>query len=77
MPPPNVTGGLHMGHAMFVALQDILARYHRMQGRATLALTCILLLICTDIHPPPHRYHRMKGEPTLWLYDDVTLCMMI
>ena len=26
MPPPNVTGKLHMGHAMFVALQDILAR---------------------------------------------------
>jgi valyl-tRNA synthetase len=38
MPPPNVTGGLHMGHAMFVALQDILARFHRMRGRPTLWL---------------------------------------
>jgi len=38
MPPPNVTGGLHMGHAMFVALQDILARYHRMKGQPTLWL---------------------------------------
>ncbi|EKX31259.1 hypothetical protein GUITHDRAFT_83283 [Guillardia theta CCMP2712] len=38
MPPPNVTGGLHMGHAMFVALQDILARYHRMTGKPTLWL---------------------------------------
>ena len=38
MPPPNVTGGLHMGHAMFVALQDILARYHRMKGEPTLWL---------------------------------------
>ncbi len=38
MPPPNVTGYLHMGHAMFVALQDIIARYHRMRGKATLYL---------------------------------------
>ncbi|CAM9653610.1 unnamed protein product [Chrysoparadoxa australica] len=38
MPPPNVTGSLHMGHAMFVALQDILARYHRMRGEPTLWL---------------------------------------
>jgi valyl-tRNA synthetase len=32
MPPPNVTGTLHNGHALFVTLQDILTRYHRMQG---------------------------------------------
>ena len=38
MPPPNVTGRLHLGHAMFVALQDILARFHRMRGRPTLWL---------------------------------------
>ena len=36
MPPPNVTGKLHMGHAIFVALQDVLARYHRMRGRPVL-----------------------------------------
>ncbi|KAK4776247.1 hypothetical protein SAY87_024208 [Trapa incisa] len=36
MPPPNVTGSLHMGHAMFVTLEDILVRYHRMKGRPTL-----------------------------------------
>eukprot|EP00892_Ulva_mutabilis_P000534 jgi/Ulvmu1/10481/UM064_0018.1 len=36
MPPPNVTGKLHMGHAMFVTLQDIMARFHRMQGRPVL-----------------------------------------
>ncbi|GMH59148.1 hypothetical protein TrRE_jg10253, partial [Triparma retinervis] len=36
MPPPNVTGRLHMGHAIFVALQDVLARFHRMRGRPTL-----------------------------------------
>ncbi|KAJ0100413.1 hypothetical protein Patl1_21253 [Pistacia atlantica] len=38
MPPPNVTGSLHMGHAMFVTLEDIMIRYHRMKGRPTLWL---------------------------------------
>ncbi|KAL3944698.1 MAG: hypothetical protein SGBAC_001213 [Bacillariaceae sp.] len=38
MPPPNVTGRLHMGHAIFVALQDVLARFHRMRGRPVLWL---------------------------------------
>eukprot|EP00171_Calliarthron_tuberculosum_P020672 IDg20672t1 len=38
MPPPNVTGDLHMGHAMFVAVEDILTRHARMQGRPTLYL---------------------------------------
>jgi valyl-tRNA synthetase len=38
MPPPNVTGKLHMGHAMFVTLQDIMARYRRMAGHPTLWL---------------------------------------
>ena len=32
IPPPNVTGQLHMGHALDETLQDILIRYHRMQG---------------------------------------------
>ena len=38
MPPPNVTGQLHMGHALDAALQDIVTRYKRMQGYATLWL---------------------------------------
>ncbi len=38
MPPPNVTGQLHMGHALDATLQDILTRYKRMQGYATLWL---------------------------------------
>ena len=38
MPPPNVTGALHMGHAMFVTLQDVMARNARMRGRPTLWL---------------------------------------
>ena len=36
MPPPNVTGQLHMGHALDCTLQDILTRYKRMQGFSTL-----------------------------------------
>jgi valyl-tRNA synthetase len=36
IPPPNVTGELHMGHVMFVALEDIMIRYHRMTGKPTL-----------------------------------------
>ena len=36
IPPPNVTGQLHMGHALDETLQDILIRYHRMRGYNTL-----------------------------------------
>ncbi len=36
MPPPNVTGALHLGHALNNTLQDILTRYHRMRGFNTL-----------------------------------------
>jgi valyl-tRNA synthetase len=36
MPPPNVTGSLHMGHALTFTLQDILIRWRRMQGRDAL-----------------------------------------
>src|SRR4028118_1250050 len=36
IPPPNVTGSLHMGHALNNTLQDILARHWRMRGRAVL-----------------------------------------
>ncbi len=38
LPPPNVTGTLHMGHAAMLAIQDILIRYHRMRGYKTLWL---------------------------------------
>ncbi len=35
IPPPNVTGSLHMGHALNNTIQDILCRYHRMLGEIT------------------------------------------
>jgi len=38
IPPPNVTGSLHIGHALNQTLQDVLARYHRMRGEAVLWL---------------------------------------
>lgn len=38
MPPPNANGPLHIGHALFVTLQDIMIRYQRMQGKKTLWL---------------------------------------
>lgn len=38
MPPPNITGQLHMGHAMDGVMQDSLTRYHRMKGDPTLWL---------------------------------------
>ena len=36
IPPPNVTGALHQGHALFVTLEDLMIRYERMRGRAAL-----------------------------------------
>lgn len=41
MPPPNITGELHLGHAFQQILMDILIRYHRMQGKNTLWMTGI------------------------------------
>jgi valyl-tRNA synthetase len=38
MPPPNANDPLHIGHARFVAIEDVLIRYHRMLGEATLWL---------------------------------------
>ncbi len=36
IPPPNVTGKLHLGHVLFVSLEDLMIRYHRMKGMPTL-----------------------------------------
>lgn len=36
LPPPNVTGTLHIGHAVMLAIEDVLIRYHRMKGDRTL-----------------------------------------
>jgi valyl-tRNA synthetase len=36
IPPPNVTGALHIGHALFATLEDLMIRYERMRGKAAL-----------------------------------------
>ena len=36
IPPPNVTGSLHLGHALTIAIEDTITRWHRMQGKTTL-----------------------------------------
>src|SRR3990167_6314439 len=38
MPPPNANDPLHVGHAMFITVEDIFIRYHRMKGEAALWL---------------------------------------
>ncbi len=38
IPPPNITGQLHMGHALNIVVQDIITRYNRMKGKETLWL---------------------------------------
>ena len=38
MPPPNLTGELHLGHALMDTVEDILVRWHRMRGEPTLWL---------------------------------------
>ena len=38
MPPPNITGELHLGHALTANLEDIMVRWHRMKGDPTLWL---------------------------------------
>ncbi|NUU99225.1 valyl-tRNA synthetase [Marinitoga sp. 1154] len=38
IPPPNITGKIHMGHALNITLQDIITRFNRMQGKDTLWL---------------------------------------
>src|SRR3989344_6080848 len=38
MPPPNANGSLHVGHAVFVSIEDLIIRYQRMCGKKTLWL---------------------------------------
>ena len=38
MPPPNITGKLHMGHALFLTIQDSLSRFYKTCGHSTLWL---------------------------------------
>jgi tRNA synthetases class I (I, L, M and V) len=46
IPPPNVTGSLHLGHALTAAVEDTLTRWHRMKGHATLYVPGTKALVC-------------------------------
>ncbi len=48
IPPPNVTGSLHMGHALNGSIQDVLIRYHRMSSRAQTPPTRTKWILGTD-----------------------------
>ena len=54
MPPPNITGQLHMGHAMDASLQDVLVRFKRMQGYKTLWLLLLHMPACQRILSKQH-----------------------
>lgn len=45
IPPPNVTGSLHLGHALTAAVEDTLTRWHRMQGHSTLYVPGTIMLL--------------------------------
>ena len=80
MPPPNMTGVLHVGHALFVALEDIMVRYNRMKGRPALwipgadhagiagQLTVVRLLAEEGINR--HDLGREKFLERVWEYMD-------
>lgn len=46
IPPPNVTGSLHLGHALTAAVEDTLTRWHRMLGHATLYIPGTFSMCC-------------------------------
>jgi hypothetical protein len=46
IPPPNVTGSLHLGHALTAAVEDTLTRWHRMMGHATIYVPGMFCLCC-------------------------------
>ncbi len=82
IPPPNVTGALHMGHALNNTMQDILVRWRRMQGRNTLwipgtdhagiATQAVVerLLLAEDKSFKRREYGREKLVAKIWEWKD-------
>jgi valyl-tRNA synthetase len=80
MPPPNVTGELHVGHALFVALQDLMIRWRRMQGcsalwlpgadHAGIAGQWVVEKILATEGLTRHDLGREKFEQRIWEYMD-------
>jgi Valyl-tRNA synthetase len=67
LPPPNVTGILHVGHALEDTLQDILVRYHRMKGDATLWVRVPTTQQLRHRKKLKRRYIKKRENPgTIW-----------
>ena len=80
MPPPNVTGELHMGHALTAALEDLMTRWHRMRGEPTLylpgtdhagiATQVVVERMLADDGLTRHELGRQKFVETVWSWVD-------
>ena len=80
MPPPNVTGELHLGHALMAALEDLMVRWHRMKGEPTLYLpgtdhagiatqVVVERMLATD-DLTRHDFGRQKFVEQVWSWVD-------
>ncbi|MGJ0514588.1 MAG: valine--tRNA ligase [Methylomicrobium sp.] len=80
IPPPNVTGSLHMGHAFQDTIMDALIRYHRMQGHSTLwqvgtdhagiATQMVVERLCNAEGKTRHDYGREKFVERIWQWKE-------
>jgi valyl-tRNA synthetase len=80
IPPPNVTGSLHMGHAFQDTIMDALIRYHRMQGRNTLwqagtdhagiATQMVVERLVNAEHKTRHDYGRERFVEKIWQWKE-------
>ncbi len=80
IPPPNVTGSLHMGHAFQDTIMDALTRYHRMQGRHTLwqagtdhagiATQMVVERLCNAEGKTRHDYGRETFIEKIWQWKE-------
>ena len=80
IPPPNVTGSLHMGHAFQDTIMDALTRYHRMKGYSTLwqagtdhagiATQMVVERLCNAEGKTRHDYGREKFIEKVWKWKE-------
>jgi valyl-tRNA synthetase len=80
IPPPNVTGSLHMGHAFQDTIMDALTRYHRMKGYSTLwqagtdhagiATQMVVERLCNAEGKTRHDYGREKFVEKVWQWKE-------
>jgi valyl-tRNA synthetase len=80
MPPPNVTGSLHMGHALNFTLQDVLIRYHRLRGcdalwqpgtdHAGIATEIVVANQLAEVQLSKHRLGRERFIERVWAWKE-------